>query len=121
MNKGRYKNKIKRGERRRTRIRLQIRGVPGRPRLVVSRSIRHMYAQVVDDQAGSTMLGLSSQSSALKLEGDKKSQCKQLGLAVAAKAKELGVEKVVFDRDRYPYHGRIRMFAEGAREGGLKF
>lgn len=121
MNIGRYKNKIKRANRRRVRVRHQIRGVPGRPRLVVSRSIRHMYAQVIDDQAGRTLLGLSSMSSSLELDGDKKSQCKQLGMALAAKAKELGVEKVVFDRDRYPYHGRIRMFAEGAREGGLKF
>lgn len=121
MNIGRYKSKIRRADRRRVRIRHQVRGVPGRPRLVVSRSIRHMYAQVVDDQAGTTLLGLSSMSSTLKLDGDKKSQCRQLGVAVAAKAKELGVETVVFDRDRYPYHGRIRMFAEGAREGGLKF
>ena len=121
MNIGRYKNKIKRANRRRIRIRHQIRGVPGKPRLVVSRSIRHMYAQVVDDQAGTTLLGLSSMSSTLKLDGDKKSQCKQLGMALAAKARELGVETVVFDRNRHPYHGRIRMFAEGAREGGLKF
>ena len=121
MNIGRYKSKTRRADRRRARLRNKIRGVPGRPRLVVSRSTRHMYAQVIDDQAGSTILGLSSLSEALKLDGDKKSKCKGLGLAVAAKAKELGVEMVVFDRDRYPYHGRIRMFAEGAREGGLKF
>jgi large subunit ribosomal protein L18 len=121
MNIGRYRNKIKRADRRRARIRHQIRGVPGRPRLVVSRSTRHMYAQVIDDQAGTTLLGMSSMSGVLELDGDKKSRCKQLGMLIAAKAKELGVEAVVFDRDRYPYHGRIRMFAEGAREGGLKF
>ena len=121
MNTGRHKNKIERAERRRLRIRRRIRGRAERPRLIVSRSLRNMYAQIIDDEAGRTLVGLSSSASGLSLDGDKKERSRQLGKAVAAKARELGIEVVVFDRDRYPYHGRIRTFAEGAREGGLKF
>jgi large subunit ribosomal protein L18 len=121
MNKGRYLQKARRAERRRKRVRRRIVGLPERPRLVVSRSLSHLYAQIVDDQAGKTLLGLSSRSKALTLEGDKRGRSKQLGQALAAKAKALGIERVVFDRDRYLFHGRIKMFAEGAREGGLKF
>lgn len=121
MNKGRYLQKARRAQRRRLRIRRRISGGPQRPRLVVSRSLSHLYAQIVDDQAGRTLLGLSSRSAQVTLAGDKKEKSKQLGKALAKLARELGIESVVFDRDRYPYHGRIRMFAEGAREGGLKF
>jgi large subunit ribosomal protein L18 len=103
------------------RIRRRIRGVPERPRLTVSRSLRHIYAQIVDDESGKTLLGVSSQSSALEAKGDKKKISLALGQLVATRAKELGIEAVVFDRDRYPYHGRIEKFAEGARKGGLKF
>jgi large subunit ribosomal protein L18 len=95
--------------------------VAERPRLVVSRSLSHLYAQIVDDGKGVTLLGLSSLSDQVSLSGDKKERSKQLGKAVAERAKALGIESVVFDRDRYRYHGRIQMFAEGAREGGLKF
>lgn len=121
MNKGRYEQKAIRARRRRLRIRRRIFGQPERPRLVVSRSLSHMYAQIVDDRAGRTLLGLSSTSSKVSLAGNKKDQSKQLGQLVAALARERGIETVVFDRDRYQYHGRIKMFAEGAREGGLKF
>ena len=121
MNVGRQKTKDARARRRRMRVRKRVRGAAERPRLVVSRSLRHMYAQVVDDDAGRTIVGLSSLSPELKLSGDKKERCKALGEALAAKAREKGIEAVVFDRDRYRYHGRIRKFAEGAREGGLKF
>jgi large subunit ribosomal protein L18 len=121
MNIGRQKTKAARSRRRRLRVRKRIRGAAARPRLVVSRSLRNMYAQVVDDDAGRTLLGLSSLSPELKLDGDKKAKCKALGEALAAKAREMGIEAVVFDRDRFRYHGRIRQFAEGAREGGLKF
>jgi large subunit ribosomal protein L18 len=121
MNKGRYVRKAKSAERRRLRIRKRLRGVGERPRLVVSRSLSHMYAQIVDDDAGKTLVGLSSRAADMSAVGDKKQKSKQLGMALAAKAKEMGIEAVVFDRDRHPYHGRIRMFAEGAREGGLKF
>jgi large subunit ribosomal protein L18 len=121
MNKGRYEQKAIRARRRRQRIRGRIHGVPQRPRLVVSRSLSHLYAQIVDDQAGRTLVGLSSRSPKVTLEGDKKERSKQLGKALAALAREQGIEKVVFDRDKYLYHGRIKMFAEGAREGGLSF
>jgi large subunit ribosomal protein L18 len=121
MSTGRQDSKVKRATRRRRRIRKRIRGRAERPRLVVSRSLRHLYAQVVDDDAGRTLVALSSRASGLDLAGDKKAQSKKLGEALAARAKEKGIENVVFDRDRSPYHGRIRMFAEGARAGGLKF
>lgn len=121
MNKGRYQQKAIRAKRRRMRVRRRIFGQPERPRLVVSRSLSHMYAQIVDDQAGRTLIGLSSQSSNLTLTGDKRERSKQLGKTLAARAREMGIESVVFDRDRYLFHGRIKMFAEGAREGGLKF
>jgi len=121
MNIGRHKTKVARARRRRLRVRKRVRGAAERPRLVVSRSLRHMYAQVVDDDAGRTLLGLSSLSLGLKRTGDKKEVSKALGQALAAKAREMGIEAVVFDRNSSRYHGRIRMFAEGAREGGLKF
>jgi large subunit ribosomal protein L18 len=121
MNIGRQKNKTVRAQRRRRRIRKRIRGRAERPRLVVKRSLRFMYAQIVDDDAGRTLVAISSREGALTLDGDKKNKSKQLGKALAERARERGIETVVFDRDRYPYHGRIRMFAEGAREGGLKF
>jgi large subunit ribosomal protein L18 len=113
--------KVARARRRRLRVRRRIRGAAERPRLVVSRSLRHMYAQIVDDDAGRTLIGLSSLVLGATMEGDKRQRSKALGKALAAKAREKGIEAVVFDRDRYPYHGRIRLFAEGAREGGLKF
>jgi large subunit ribosomal protein L18 len=118
---GRQKRKTERARRRRLRIRRRIRGVPERPRLTVSRSLRHMYAQIVDDDAGRTLLGISSRTPGAELTGDKGEKSLRLGEIVAAKAQELGIETVVFDRGRYPYHGRIRKFAEGARKGGLKF
>lgn len=121
MNKGRYVQKAIRARRRRMRVRRRISGVPERPRLVVSRSLSHMYAQIVDDLAGRTLLGLSSRASGLTLSGNKGERSKLLGKALASRARELGIEQVVFDRDRYQFHGRIKMFAEGAREGGLKF
>ena len=121
MNKGRYIRKADSARRRRLRVRKRIRGRSDRPRLVVSRSLSHLYAQIIDDSAGRTLVGLWSKSAELKPKGDKKTVSKQLGVEMAARAKDLGIEAVVFDRDRNPYHGRIKMFAEGAREGGLKF
>lgn len=103
------------------RVRRRIRGVPERPRLTVSRSLRHIYAQIVDDESGKTLIGMSSKAQALEAKGNKKARSLALGELVATRARELGIEAVVFDRDRYPYHGRIEKFAEGARKGGLKF
>ena len=108
-------------ERRKFRIRSKIAGTSDRPRLTVFRSAKHIYAQIVDDESGKTLLGVSSQSEASEAKGNKKERSLALGQLVATRARELGIEAVVFDRDRYPYHGRIEKFAEGARKGGLKF
>jgi large subunit ribosomal protein L18 len=110
-------------KRRKVRIRKKISGVAERPRLVVYRSNRHIYAQVVDDVAGQTLasastLALSKDGEALKLD---KASATRVGKAVAERAKERGIEAVVFDRNGYLFHGRIKALADGAREGGLKF
>ncbi len=109
--------------RRKVRIRKKLSGVAVRPRLVVYRSNRHIYAQLVDDVAGQTLasastLALSKDGEALKLD---KESAARVGREVAQRAKERGIEAVVFDRNGYLYHGRIKALADGAREGGLKF
>jgi len=113
--------KTERARRRRLRIRKKIRGTAERPRLTVNRTLRGMYVQLVDDDAGRTLLGLSLRSAGVEAEGDKKQKSHKLGLRLAEKAKESGIEAAVFDRNRFPYHGRVKAFAEGARKGGLKF
>ena len=109
--------------RRKQRIRKKISGTPERPRLVVFRSNSHMYAQVVDDTTGNTLV--SSSTLALIKAGEKvkmdKESAAKVGKDVAAKAKEKNILKVVFDRNGYLYHGRIKALADGAREGGLQF
>lgn len=112
-------------ERRRERIRRQIRKVAnGRPRLSVHRSGRHIYAQVIDDQAGHTLASASTMEKdlrdSLKTGADTKAAA-EVGKLVASRAKEAGVEAVVFDRGSYRYHGRVKALAEAAREGGLSF
>lgn len=111
--------------RRRKRVRKKIFGTPERPRLCVYRSLRQIYAQLVDDQGGRTLTGISSLAaevrSQIKPVDSKSSVSKKVGLRLAQKAKEKGISRVVFDRNRYPYHGRIKSLAEGAREGGLGF
>ncbi len=111
--------------RRHKRVRKKILGTAERPRLVVFRSLRHIYGQLVDDSRGVTLMGISStsptvQGSVTDAKG-KISTSKLTGKALAEKAIQSGVESVVFDRGGYKYHGRVRAFAEGAREGGLKF
>ena len=111
-------------QRRHARILKKVRGTPERPRLVVRRSLRHLEAQLVDDDGGVCVTGVSTRSKDVqaKLEDDqrKSTQSRIAGLLLAERAKERGIERVVFDRGGYPYHGRVRAFAEGAREGGLK-
>ncbi|MGB2769494.1 MAG: 50S ribosomal protein L18 [Candidatus Zixiibacteriota bacterium] len=111
--------------RRRKRVRKKIFGTPERPRLCVYRSLRQIYAQLVDDQGGRTLTGISSLAaevrSQIKPEDSKSSVSKKVGLRLAQKAKEKGISRVVFDRNRYPYHGRVKSLAEGVREGGLGF
>ncbi|MCB0832536.1 MAG: 50S ribosomal protein L18 [Bacteroidetes bacterium] len=107
------------------RIRKRIHGTAVKPRLTVFRSLKHMYAQLVDDDQGSTLVTISSLSAAVRekktSEGGKTSISKAVGLEIARVAKEKGIETVVFDRNGYQYHGRVKAIAEGAREGGLKF
>jgi large subunit ribosomal protein L18 len=110
--------------RRHRRVRGKVHGTAERPRLVVHRSINHLEAQVIDDVAGRTLVGLSTNAPDLrarKSELNKTDASRELGKAVAEKAKAAGVDKVVFDRGGYLYHGRVKAFAEGAREGGLDF
>ncbi|GAA3365350.1 50S ribosomal protein L18 [Saccharopolyspora sp. 6V] len=104
------------------RLRKKISGTPARPRLVVTRSTRHIVAQVIDDVAGHTLASASSMEADLRtLEGDKKAKATKVGELVAARAKDAGVEKVVFDRGGNAYHGRVAALADAAREGGLEF
>lgn len=112
-------------ERRRERVRRQVRKVAnGRPRLSVYRSGRHIYAQVIDDLAGRTVCAASSlekdMRSSLKTGADTNAAA-EVGKLVASRAKEAGVDNVVFDRGSYRYHGRVKALADAAREGGLNF
>ncbi len=111
-------------KRRHRRIRARISGTAARPRLNVFRSIDHIYVQVIDDEAGRTLVSASTVDTDLRTEMDgktKKEQASLVGKAVADRAKNAGIETVVFDRGGYLYHGRIQALADGAREGGLKF
>ncbi|WP_432477753.1 50S ribosomal protein L18 [Nocardioides sp. GXQ0305] len=108
--------------RRQVRGRKKVAGTAARPRLVVTRSSRHITVQVVDDLVGKTLASASSMESDLRtLDGDKTAKAKKVGELVAARAKDQGVESVVFDRAGNKYHGRIAALADGAREGGLTF
>jgi len=108
--------------RRHFRLRKKISGSPERPRLVVNRSSRHIVAQIVDDLAGRTLATASSLEADVRAEsGDKKAKAAKVGALVAARAKDAGIAKVVFDRGGYDYHGRIAALADAAREAGLEF
>jgi large subunit ribosomal protein L18 len=105
------------------RIRKKIFGTSERPRLRVFKSSRHIYAQIIDDTTGNTLVAtstLQSEISGAELKG-KTAQANKVGLFIAEKAKEKGIEKVVFDRGGFIYHGRIKALSDGAREGGLVF
>ncbi len=104
--------------RRHLRVRKALAGTPDRPRLVVFRSLKHIYAQIVDDTTGRTLLATSSHG---LTEGKKAERSAQVGKAIAEKAKAAGISRVVFDRAGYKYHGRVKAVADGAREGGLEF
>ncbi len=111
-------------QRRKLRIRNRISGSPERPRLSVFRSARHIYAQVVDDTQGRTLASASTLSADLKgtLGSDKKlGAAKKVGALIARICAERQIDKVVFDRNGYLYHGRVKALAEAAREAGLKF
>jgi large subunit ribosomal protein L18 len=112
--------------RRHRRVRGKVNGTAERPRLVVYRSLNHIEGQVVDDVAGRTLAGISTLAADLRArksaEGLTKTEASRAaGKALAEKAREQGITRVVFDRGGYLYHGRVKAFAEGAREGGLEF
>jgi large subunit ribosomal protein L18 len=107
--------------RRHLRVRKKVTGSASRPRLVVNRSARHMFAQIVDDSAGRTLAAASTLDPAIRTaEGDKTAKARQVGELLARRASDAGIAAVVFDRGGYRYHGRIAALADGAREGGLK-
>jgi large subunit ribosomal protein L18 len=108
--------------RRHFRVRKKVSGTPSRPRLVVTRSSRHITAQVVDDLAGHTLASASTLDPSLRgTEGDKTAKAKAVGALVAERAAAAGITTVVFDRGGNRYHGRIAALADAAREGGLEF
>jgi len=117
--------KILQRQRRKRRVRRNITGTSERPRLTVFRSHKNIYAQIIDDQAGHTLVAASSTdqaaSEALPKGGGNKAAAAAVGQSLVFKAVERGIKKVVFDRNGYPYHGRIRELADAARKAGLEF
>jgi large subunit ribosomal protein L18 len=108
--------------RRHLRVRRKVRGSAERPRLVVYRSLKHMYAQLVNDDLGVALLGVSDNSEGIKIDGEGKvGRAEAVGKLLAEKAKAAGITNVVFDRAGYQYHGRVKAVADGARSGGLEF
>ena len=114
-------------EKRHQRIRLRLAGTPERPRLAVFRSVSQIYAQVIDDLSGKTLVAASSVEPAIKgawakdVQGGNAKGAEAIGRAIAERAKEKGISRVVFDRGGFLYHGRIRAVAEAARKAGLEF
>jgi len=107
--------------RRHLRVRKKVSGSAIRPRLVVNRSARHMFAQIVDDTAGRTLAAASTLDADVRgVDGDKTAKARRVGELLAQRAKDAGIAAVVFDRGGYRYHGRVAALADGAREGGLK-
>ncbi len=120
-----YRKALTTRERRHRRVRAKIRGTPQRPRLNVFRSSAHMYAQVIDDTKGHTIVAACDLDEAVRERAGegatKTARAKAVGEVVAERAREAGVEAVLFDRGGFLYHGRVKAVADGAREGGLKF
>lgn len=111
-------------ERRHRRVRVQVQGTPERPRLNVYRSLQHIYAQVIDDTAGHTLVAASTVDAQIRTDAtdrNKTDEAKLVGELLAKRALEKGIQQVVFDRGGFKYHGRIKALAEGARAGGLDF
>ena len=103
------------------RVRGKVSGTPERPRLNVFRSETNIYAQIIDDTKGVTLVSASSLEKGFECDGTKTDAAKKVGQVVAERAKAAGISEVVFDRGSYVYHGRVAALAEGAREGGLQF
>lgn len=116
------KNREQRRYRRHLRVRQTVQGTAERPRLVVFRSLKHIYAQLIDDSRGVALLGVADGSEGIAVEGTGKvGRAEAVGKLIAEKAKAAGITKVVFDRAGYQYHGRVKAVADGARQGGLEF
>jgi large subunit ribosomal protein L18 len=120
------KSRVLQRQRRHLRLRNKVQGTAARPRLVVFRSLKNIEGQIVDDDAGRTVLGVSTVAPDLRdFKGEGKNrrveQSFAAGKLLAERARSQGIEAVVFDRGGYKYHGRVKAFADGAREGGLKF
>lgn len=108
--------------RRHLRVRKKVAGTPARPRMVVNRSTRHLFVQVVDDTTGTTLAWASTMEADLRSDsGDKTAKARKVGEIVAGRAKSAGIETVVFDRGGNKYHGRVAALADGARDAGLAF
>jgi large subunit ribosomal protein L18 len=103
------------------RIRRKLSGTAERPRLAVFRSVAHIYAQVIDDAKGATIVSASSVDKGAKTNGGNVAAAKSIGKLVAERAREKGIKSVVFDRGGYQYHGRVKALADAAREAGLEF
>ena len=116
------KLKLVRRDQRKGRVAGAVRGSTERPRLSVFRSVKHIYAQIIDDTTGKTILSVNSDQKDVALKhGGNKSAATAVGKAVATKAIEKGITQVAFDRNGYAYHGRVKALADAAREAGLKF
>ena len=116
------KSRTDRRYRRHLRVRKRLAGTAERPRLVVFRSLKHIYAQLVDDDRGVTLLGVSDSADGFQPDGaGKVGRAKAVGKLLAERARPAGITRVVFDRAGYRYHGRVQAVADGAREGGLEF
>jgi large subunit ribosomal protein L18 len=118
----RLKLKTRRHRRRKLSIRRHTLGAPNKPRLTVFRSARHIYAQVIDDLSGRTLVAASSNEKGGKADnGGNRAAASDVGKKLAERARGAGIEAVTFDRNGYKFHGRVRALADAAREGGLKF
>jgi large subunit ribosomal protein L18 len=116
------KSREQRRYRRHLRVRQRVAGTAARPRLAIYRSLKHIYAQLVDDDRGVALLGVSDTSEGIAIEGTGKvAKAQAVGKLIAERAKAAGITAVVFDRAGYQYHGRVKAVADGAREGGLEF
>jgi large subunit ribosomal protein L18 len=116
------KLKLVQRERRKARVSGSVRGYAERPRLSIFRSVKHIYAQIVDDTTGRTLVAANSGQEAVALKhGGNKAAAAAVGKAIAGKAVAAGIKAVAFDRSGYRYHGRVKALADAAREGGLKF
>ena len=114
-------DKLSRRNRIKHRIRKIISGTTERPRLAIFRSNKQIYAQLIDDDSGRTIVSASSFNNGKAQKGNKSDQAIVVGKELAEKAKKAGIEKIVFDRNGYLYHGRLKSLADSARKGGLKF